>query len=78
VIGEFLQRHPLSPDKHWRLVPTFVNGQPGFGHYLLDQTSGSYVGHGLNVLTLRGAQIAEITAFVYADSFPTFGLAGTL
>lgn len=31
--------------------------------------------HGVNVLTLHGARIAEITAFLTPDAFGRFGLA---
>jgi hypothetical protein len=34
--------------------------------------------HGLNVLTLREAQIEEITAFLSVDLFERFGLPGHL
>ena len=48
----------------WRFVPARANGQLAFGTYAWDADSGSYVPLGLDVLTLRGARVQEITAFV--------------
>ncbi|MFV2018200.1 sigma-70 family RNA polymerase sigma factor [Micromonospora sp. LOL_023] len=57
----------------WRFLPTQVNGHLAFGTYLWDDDRAAYVPAGLDVLTLRGRQVAEVVAFLDAD-FPTFGL----
>jgi hypothetical protein len=36
------------------------------------------VAHAIHVLTLAGAQIAEITVFLDPEAFPRFGLAAEL
>jgi RNA polymerase sigma-70 factor, ECF subfamily len=79
AIGAFLAAHPLSPEKTWRVIQTSANGQPALGTYLLDTSTGSYVGHGVEVLTLRadggrGAAVSALTGFLHRDLLPAFGL----
>jgi RNA polymerase sigma-70 factor (ECF subfamily) len=74
AVATFLRLRPLSGRQTWRIIPTRANGQPAFGKYLWDQKTGGFVPHGINVLTLRGEQIEEITAFLDADLFARFGL----
>jgi RNA polymerase sigma-70 factor (ECF subfamily) len=57
-----------------RTVPTRANGQPAVAYYHLDAETGRYVAAALDLLTLEGAWIKEITAFVSPDLFPRFGL----
>ena len=47
----------------WRLLPTRANGQPAFGLYRRDQTDGGYAVYGIQVVTLAGDEIADITTF---------------
>ncbi|WP_309225041.1 sigma-70 family RNA polymerase sigma factor [Salinispora sp. H7-4] len=61
----------------WRFVPAWANGQLAFGTYLWSEERGAYVPAGLDVLTLRGRQVAEVVSFLDAD-FPTFGLPAQL
>ena len=51
-----------------------ANGQPALAYYQLDADSGVYFPAAIDVLTLEGALIAEITAFVSSDLFSRFGL----
>jgi RNA polymerase sigma-70 factor (ECF subfamily) len=62
----------------WRHLPAHANGQLAVGCYLLDEDSGIYEGHVLDVLTLRGDRIAEVTAFIGPDVLPRFGLPARL
>ena len=55
-------------------VPVFANAQPGVAYYHLDEDAGLYKAAAIDVLTLEGAEIAEITAFVTPEVFPRFGL----
>jgi RNA polymerase sigma-70 factor (TIGR02960 family) len=71
AIREFLVTGPLRSG--WRFLPTTANGQLAFGTYLRDGGAGDYLPGGLDVLTLRGGQVAEITAFLSAD-LSRFGL----
>jgi RNA polymerase sigma-70 factor, ECF subfamily len=70
--------------ERWRFLPVRANGQLAFGTYAWDAETGSYLALGLDVLTLRGARVQEVTAFVAprgpaqerfaTDVIPRFGL----
>ena len=51
-----------------------ANAQPAVGTYLLDCESGDYLPIALDVLTLDGDLIADVTAFRTPAIFPRFGL----
>ena len=74
AVGIFLRSFPLAERMRWRLVPASANGQIAFGGYTWDQETGAFVAHSVNVLTLRGAEIEEITAFRAPETFSRFGL----
>jgi RNA polymerase sigma-70 factor (ECF subfamily) len=52
----------------WRLVPARANGQLAFGTYAWDEEKRNYAALGLDVLTLDGTQIAEVTSFVTPEA----------
>jgi RNA polymerase sigma-70 factor, ECF subfamily len=62
AIAAFLTGSALR--ERWRFLPVRANGQVAFGTYAWDRDSASYIALGLDVLTLRGEGVAEITAFV--------------
>ncbi len=66
-----------SAGGRWRLTPTEANGQPGYGLYRRSD-AGVYEGYGIQVVTLAGAEIADITTFRDPTLLPLFGLAPTL
>ncbi len=71
----------LMPSEHppaLRYVPARANGQLAFGAYHLDPDAGTYLPIALDVLTLRGARIAEITAFRTPEFFRRLGLPAEL
>jgi RNA polymerase sigma-70 factor (ECF subfamily) len=74
AIAGFLIEGPFR--ERWRHLPTRANGQVAVGCYLWDAERKSYVAAVLDVLTLRGAQIAAVTAFVTPEAFRRFGLPG--
>jgi RNA polymerase sigma-70 factor, ECF subfamily len=74
AVSAFLARGPLASGQRWRILPTHANGQPAFGHYLLDEEGGVYVAHHVVVVTLEGSRVAEITAFQRPELFLYFGL----
>jgi len=74
AIREFLATSLMACPGQSRLVATRANGQLAFGHYRLDGTTGRYLAHSLDILTLRDQRIAEITAFVLPGSFGRFTL----
>jgi RNA polymerase sigma-70 factor, ECF subfamily len=57
-----------------RTVSTHANGQPAIAYYHLDAETGRYKPAAIDVITLEGALIKEITAFVSAEAFERFGL----
>jgi RNA polymerase sigma-70 factor, ECF subfamily len=61
-----------------RAVPTRANGQLAIAYYHLDAETGRYKAAALDVLTLEGALVKEITAFVTPDVFARFGLPAEL
>ncbi len=80
-IREFLVVGPLSGDWRWRHRATRASGQPAVGAYSWDEPEGAYLPFALDVLTLEGDRIREITSFIvrstegtdreYFDRWPT-------
>jgi len=70
-IREFLAGFPLSGLWRWRVVSSHANGQPALGFYAWDENAGAYLPFALNVLSLRGEQISDVTAFVARSIEPT-------
>jgi RNA polymerase sigma-70 factor, ECF subfamily len=70
-IEGFLRIGPLSGEWRWRHVPAHVSGQAAIGSYAWDAATGAYLPFALDVLTLRGDRIGEITSFI------TRAMAGT-
>ena len=66
AIGAFVRDFALMD--RWRLVPARANGQPAFGTYAWDESKRDYTALGLDVLTLDGTQIAEVTSFVTPET----------
>ena len=57
-----------------RAVPIRANRQPAFAWYLRRPGDSTYRAVSLDVLRIEGGQIAEISAFVFPNLFPAFGL----
>jgi RNA polymerase sigma-70 factor, ECF subfamily len=68
---------PATPPPRLRYVVTSANGQPALGAYALAE-GGRYRPIALDVLTLRGELIADVTAFRTPEIFPRFGLPAQL
>jgi RNA polymerase sigma-70 factor, ECF subfamily len=65
----------------FRLVATAANGQPAFAFYSRfgqDAKDAAWRAHSIQLLTLRGAAIANMTSFVSSSLFPAFGLPDVL
>jgi RNA polymerase sigma-70 factor (ECF subfamily) len=75
-IMAFLAAEPFTIS--WRHVVARANGQPAVGWYRHDERRGGHVAEVLEVLTLRGAQIAAVTAFIGGEPFGRFGLPAEL
>jgi RNA polymerase sigma-70 factor (ECF subfamily) len=63
-IAQWAAGWPLSGAWRWRTVSTRANGQPALGFYSWDDEEQAYVPFALNVLTLRGSLVSDVTAFV--------------
>jgi RNA polymerase sigma-70 factor, ECF subfamily len=61
-IRGFLTRSALR--ERWRMLPTRANGQLAFGCYGWEAERSRYTALTLDVLTMRGAEATEVTAFV--------------
>ncbi|MQA73413.1 MAG: sigma-70 family RNA polymerase sigma factor [Solirubrobacterales bacterium] len=64
ALSEFLAVGPLSGEWRWRHVPARANGQPALAFYGWDEEQRTHLPFALNMLTLRGERISDITAFV--------------
>jgi RNA polymerase sigma-70 factor (TIGR02960 family) len=62
AIRKMLPDGPLTV--RWRVLPVRANGQLAFGTYGWDAAESAYLPVGIDVITLRGTRIAEITAFL--------------
>ncbi|HWN31185.1 MAG TPA: sigma-70 family RNA polymerase sigma factor [Pseudonocardia sp.] len=78
AVTDFAVRIPLTGCGSWRHVPTSANGQAAVGCYLRGDDAGEHRGWSINVLTLRGERIAEITSFIGLEHFARFGLPTSL
>jgi len=68
----FFREWPLR--RRWQHTPTSVNGQPAVLCSLWDERDGVFAAHALDVLTLEGPLIAEVTAFLSLPVFQRLGL----
>jgi RNA polymerase sigma-70 factor, ECF subfamily len=63
-LTDFLKVGPLSGAWRWRHVATTANGQPAIAAYAWDAGERAYFPFALDVLTLEGRRIKEVTAFI--------------
>jgi RNA polymerase sigma-70 factor, ECF subfamily len=63
-IRTFLAGWPLSGLWSWRHTLVRANGQPALAFYAWDPDAETYLPFALNVLTLRGDRISDVTAFI--------------
>jgi RNA polymerase sigma-70 factor (ECF subfamily) len=61
---------PLSGAWRWRTRLTRANGQPALGFYAWSEEDAGYRPFALNVLTFRGEQISDVTAFIARSAEP--------
>jgi RNA polymerase sigma-70 factor (ECF subfamily) len=72
AIVDFLTEFPGKVT--WRRLLARANGQPAIGSYVWDAEKGLFKARVLDVLTLRGDRIQQVTAFLTPEIFPSFGL----
>jgi RNA polymerase sigma-70 factor (ECF subfamily) len=63
-IAVFLATAPLNGEWRWRHLPARANGQAAVGAYVWHPGEGTHRPFALDVLSLRGERIAEITSFI--------------
>jgi RNA polymerase sigma-70 factor (ECF subfamily) len=71
AVTAFLAEYPCR--ERWRHVPTRANGQLAVGCYMWNDETQGYDAAVLDILTLRGGEIAEVTGFVAPWVFERFG-----
>lgn len=74
AVTDFAVKLPLTRCGSWRHIPTSANGQPALACYLRNDQAGPHLAWSINVFTLRGDRIAEITSFIGADHFTLLDL----
>jgi RNA polymerase sigma-70 factor, ECF subfamily len=63
-VSGFLARGPMSGEWRWRRLATTANGQPTIAAYTWDEPQRCYLPFALDVITLEGDRIKEVTAFL--------------
>jgi RNA polymerase sigma-70 factor (TIGR02960 family) len=76
AIGRFMSERMFATP--WRLVPISANGQSAFACYQGIPKGPPFRLGAINVLTLRGERIVEITGFLDPEVHAQFGLPGEL
>jgi len=81
AIGLFMEANifgsnvfPGAAQGRWRMKPTRANAQPAFALYLRDEARGVYSAFGIQVVTIDGGRVADVTTFVNPTLVPRFGL----
>jgi RNA polymerase sigma-70 factor (ECF subfamily) len=72
AIAGFLAAAPYNVD--WRHRATRANGQLAVGCYAWDERANAHVAYALDVLAVRGDNIATIVSFIDGSRFPAHGL----
>ncbi len=62
---------PMSGAWRWRAVLTQANGQPALAFYAWDEHEQAYLPFALNVLSFRGDQVSDVTAFIVRSTEST-------
>jgi RNA polymerase sigma-70 factor, ECF subfamily len=70
-IARFLAGWPLSGNWQWRHLRARANGQVALAFYVWDPDQQTHLPFALNVLTLSGPLISDVTAFVTRSIEPT-------
>ncbi|MDN5929868.1 MAG: sigma-70 family RNA polymerase sigma factor [Pseudonocardia sp.] len=78
AVTAFAVAVPLTGCGDWRHVETVANGQPAAASYLRSGDTGPHLAWSIDVLTVRGDRIAEVTSFIGAEHFTAFGLPAEL
>jgi RNA polymerase sigma-70 factor (ECF subfamily) len=69
-IAVWAANSPLSGEWRWRTRFVRANGQPALGFYAWHAGERAWLPFALNVLTLRGAQVCDVVAFIARPADP--------
>lgn len=61
----------MSGAWRWRAILTRANGQPALAFYAWDEEAHAYLPFALNVITLRGTAVSDVTAFIVRSTEAT-------
>jgi len=64
TIATWAGGYAMSGEWKWRAVLTRANAQPALAFYSWDDSAAAYIPFALNVLTLRGELVSDVTAFI--------------
>jgi RNA polymerase sigma-70 factor (ECF subfamily) len=70
-IANWARLWPMSGAWRWRPLPTRANGQPALAFYAWDEGERAYLPFALNVLSFRGGQVSDVTAFIVRSTEAT-------
>jgi RNA polymerase sigma-70 factor (ECF subfamily) len=70
AIAQWAAGWPLSGAWRWRAIPTKASAQPALGFYAWSEEDGNYRPFALNVLSLAGTQVRDVTAFIARSAEP--------
>ncbi|MDQ6807012.1 MAG: sigma-70 family RNA polymerase sigma factor [Actinomycetota bacterium] len=70
AIAQWAITWPLNGAWRWRALRTTANGQLALGFYSWNDEQETYLPFALNVLTLRGSQVSDVTAFIARSAEP--------
>jgi RNA polymerase sigma-70 factor, ECF subfamily len=76
AVAAFLAEYPGQ--ERWRHIPIRANGQLALGCYMWDADRQGYFAAAIDVVTLRGAEIADVTGFLAPWLVRRFGKAPQL
>jgi RNA polymerase sigma-70 factor (ECF subfamily) len=71
TVAAFLAEYPLQ--ERWRHIPTRANGQLAIGCYMWGEERGAYVAAVLDVISLDGDRVADVTGFLAPWVYRRFG-----
>jgi RNA polymerase sigma-70 factor, ECF subfamily len=71
AIDTWARLSPLSGAWRWRTVFTRSNGQPALAFYAWDEDAQAYLPFAMNVLSLEGREISDVTAFIVRSTEAT-------
>jgi len=64
TIATWARETALSGAWRWRAILSRANAQPALAFYSWDEASGTHLPFALNILTLRGDRVSDVTAFI--------------